>query len=70
MKHLSFVAVVIAAAAVAVAADPPKRQPQEGKLKVGDAAPNFAVQDVAGKKTIKLSQLQGKPVVLIFGSCT
>jgi cytochrome oxidase Cu insertion factor (SCO1/SenC/PrrC family) len=43
---------------------------KDGDLKVGDAAPDFAVQDVTGKKTVKLSELRGKPVVLIFGSCT
>lgn len=45
-------------------------RPQEGTLKVGDTAPDFTVQDVEGKKTVKLSALKGKPVVLIFGSCT
>lgn len=43
---------------------------RDGPLKPGDAAPNFQIQDVAGKKTVKLSGLTGKPVVLIFGSCT
>jgi hypothetical protein len=41
-----------------------------GDLKEGDTAPDFTLQDVAGKKTVKLSELRGKPVVLIFGSCT
>lgn len=45
-------------------------RPREGDLKVGDAAPDFAVSDVQGKTTVKLSDLKGKPVVLIFGSCT
>ncbi len=45
-------------------------RPREGDLKVGDAAPDFAVSDVQGKMTVKLSDLKGKPVVLIFGSCT
>ena len=55
----------------------PQRQPagarpniQQGTLKDGDAAPDFALQDIEGKKTVKLSELKGKPVVLIFGSCT
>ena len=43
---------------------------REVPLKAGDAAPDFAVQNVEGKKTVKLSELKGKPVVLIFGSCT
>ncbi len=51
-----------------LAAQRPERK--DGDLKVGDAAPDFAVQDMAGKKTVKLSELRGKPVVLIFGSCT
>ncbi len=43
---------------------------REGNLKVGDAAPDFTVADAAGKQPVKLSALKGKPVVLIFGSCT
>lgn len=46
------------------------QQRRDGNLKVGDAATDFAVKDVEGKKTVKLSELKGKPVVLIFGSCT
>jgi len=48
------------------------QQPQrrEGALKVGDVAPDFSIKDVEGKSTTKLSELKGKPVVLIFGSCT
>lgn len=45
-------------------------RPRQGELKVGDPAPDFSVKDVDGKKTVKLSELKGKPVVLIFGSCT
>ena len=50
-------------------------QAQEGKrrdgdLKEGAAAPDFSIRDVEGKKGVKLSDLRGKPVVLIFGSCT
>jgi hypothetical protein len=41
-----------------------------GDLQVGSAAPDFTVQDVSGTKTVTLSALRGKPVVLIFGSCT
>jgi cytochrome oxidase Cu insertion factor (SCO1/SenC/PrrC family) len=47
-----------------------KRAPQQGSLKVGDVAPDFTIKDVDGKDTMKLSALKGKPVVLIFGSCT
>lgn len=47
-----------------------KRRPAAGKLKVGDAAPSFTLSDTTGKTTVKLADLRGKPVVLIFGSCT
>jgi cytochrome oxidase Cu insertion factor (SCO1/SenC/PrrC family) len=46
------------------------RQPRRGELKVGDAAPDFTVKDMHGGETVTLSRLRGKPVVLIFGSCT
>jgi cytochrome oxidase Cu insertion factor (SCO1/SenC/PrrC family) len=45
-------------------------RPRDGDLKVGAAAPDFTVKDADGKNTVKLSELKGKPVVLIFGSCT
>jgi cytochrome oxidase Cu insertion factor (SCO1/SenC/PrrC family) len=51
------------------AADPPRR-PQTGELKVGDGAPTFDLQRLGAKKNVKLADLAGKPVVLIFGSCT
>ncbi len=47
--------------------------PQEGKLKPGDAAPDFTLKLLDDKegRTVTLSKLQGqKPVVLIFGSFT
>ena len=43
---------------------------RQGKLKAGDPAPAFTVQDMDGEKTVALAQLTGKPVVLYFGSCT
>ena len=46
------------------------QRPRDGNLKVGELAPDFTVKDVDAKKTVKLSDLKGKPVVLIFGSCT
>jgi len=46
------------------------RRPMQGKLKVNDPAPEFTVKDVEDKETTKLADLKGKPVVLIFGSCT
>ena len=45
-------------------------KPKADNLKDGGPAPDFTLQDMAGKKTVKLSGLKGKPVVLIFGSCT
>jgi cytochrome oxidase Cu insertion factor (SCO1/SenC/PrrC family) len=45
-------------------------RPRQGDLKLGETAPDFTVKDVTGKATVKLSGLKGKPVVLIFGSCT
>ena len=55
-----------------VSAQPPAKKPtrREVDLKAGDAAPDFSIKDVRGEKTVKLSELRGKPVVLIFGSCT
>jgi len=43
---------------------------RQGTLEDGAVAPDFALPDIEGKKTVKLSDLKGKPVVLIFGSCT
>ncbi|MGE3804166.1 MAG: hypothetical protein AB7K24_05795 [Gemmataceae bacterium] len=43
---------------------------REGDLKVGDLAPDFTVTSVDGKETVALAKLKGKPVLLIFGSCT
>ena len=60
---------VVALALTTVVAQEPKR-PQQGNLKVGDVAPAFELADVDGKNKVKLSDLEGKPVVLIFGSCT
>jgi cytochrome oxidase Cu insertion factor (SCO1/SenC/PrrC family) len=47
-----------------------KRKPLQGNLKIGDAAPDFTIKDIDGKVETTLSKFQGKPVVLIFGSCT
>lgn len=54
-------------------------RPQEGTLKVGDAAPDFELKRLPAEgekkadppEQVKLSSFQGKrPVVLIFGSYT
>ncbi|MBM3829296.1 MAG: redoxin domain-containing protein [Verrucomicrobia bacterium] len=42
----------------------------QGTLQDGGAAPDFVLQDIEGTNTVKLTGLKGKPVVLIFGSCT
>lgn len=68
-KTLALSSVLLLAMSVTVWAQQSLR-PREGDLKVGDAAPDFTVSDVQGKMTVKLSDLKGKPVVLIFGSCT
>jgi cytochrome oxidase Cu insertion factor (SCO1/SenC/PrrC family) len=48
----------------------PGPRAREGALKVGDAAPDFTVKDMRKERTVRLSDLKGKPVVLFFGSCT
>lgn len=50
-------------------ADEPVR-PRAGDLKVGDPAPAFKLNQLGTEKAVKLSDLKGKPVVLVFGSCT
>jgi cytochrome oxidase Cu insertion factor (SCO1/SenC/PrrC family) len=68
MRLMRLWAVVLLLATASAAAAQPQRR--DGDLKEGSAAPDFAIKDVEGKKTVKLSELKGKPVVLIFGSCT
>lgn len=65
MRTLVAAAVLLAAAS---AADPPR--PRAGTLKVGDAAPTFELTQLGSDKPVKVSDLKGKPVVLVFGSCT
>jgi thiol-disulfide isomerase/thioredoxin len=71
-----FHVLTIGSALVSLAAGQPLQRPferpqiRQGSLKAGDTAPDFTLQDVAGKETVKLSSLRGKPVVLMFGSCT
>jgi hypothetical protein len=46
-------------------------QRQEGKLKVGDRAPDVGLVSLDGKTPIRLAErIGGKPTVLIFGSFT
>src|SRR5437764_521813 len=71
-------AVILTAPLSNAAENPPQQQqrhgarPQiiQGTLKDGDLAPDFTLQELEGKRTVKLSDLRGKPAVLIFGSCT
>ena len=60
--------ILAAVLAVPAWAQPPQKKADD--LKEGSPAPDFTIQDMAGKKTVQLSELKGKPVVLIFGSCT
>lgn len=48
------------------------QRPKEVKFAVGDPAPAFELKLLDGEngKKVKLSDLKGKPVVLVFGSCT
>lgn len=63
-------AVSLCTAARAGQADARER-PQEGALKAGDPAPNFALKGLDGKSAFTLSEHLGqKPVVLVFGSYT
>ncbi|HEX3875810.1 MAG TPA: hypothetical protein VHW24_02410 [Bryobacteraceae bacterium] len=42
-----------------------------GKLKMGDAAPEFALPTLIGQRTVSLTaEARERPVVLIFGSYT
>lgn len=67
VRHLAVLGLLLAA----WTADAQERQrPREGTLKAGDAAPTFALRDLQDKNTVRLADLRGKPVVLIFGSCT
>ena len=44
---------------------------REGKLKVGNEAPDFSLETYDKRSTVRLSSSRGqKPVVLVFGSYT
>ena len=44
---------------------------RRGRLRVGDAAPDFALQSADRSQVVRLSAFRGRePVVLIFGSHT
>jgi hypothetical protein len=61
------------AAATANAAPEGEREtprPRRGQLAQGDLAPDFTLASADGATSYTLSSLRGKPVVLVFGSCT
>jgi cytochrome oxidase Cu insertion factor (SCO1/SenC/PrrC family) len=66
----TFLITLALAGCLAVIPASPAQQRQDGNLQIGNPAPDFTVQDIAGKSSVQLSKLRGKPVVLIFGSCT
>ena len=70
MRRRWVMGVVALAAALSAGTAQEKRRPRQGALKVGDPAPAFELTDVTGKTAVTLAGLKGKPVVLVFGSCT
>jgi peroxiredoxin len=61
---------LVASAALAQQAKAPQR-PQEGKLAVGDLAPDFELTVRGGEQKVRLSSFRGRrPVALVFGSYT
>jgi len=65
-----FLLIAAALGAGSVPAAAQDLRPRAGAVMPGDTAPDFTVQDLEGKATVRLSDLKGKPVVLVFGSCT
>ncbi len=63
-----FVLFLVLATAPVVAQQPPRQR--EGDLRVGDAAPDLTLQELRTGHTVRLGDLRGQPVVLVFGSCT
>ena len=73
MSKLSVVSSTALSLAVWIASGPSWGQSprsRDGDLKQGQMAPDFSLSDTAGENQVTLSALRGKPVVLIFGSCT
>ncbi len=69
LRFLIF-AFLISTVAISADAQSKKVKRRDGDLKEGDRAADFTLKDAAGRNPVTLSKLQGKPVVLIFGSCT
>lgn len=68
MREVLFLMAILLLCGVAEAQ--PKRRPAAGKLDVGKAAPDFELPQLDANNRVKLADLRGKPVVLVFGSCT
>jgi cytochrome oxidase Cu insertion factor (SCO1/SenC/PrrC family) len=66
-KHLAALAALLTGVGVAWPDPPPSgaAPPERGQI-----APDFTLQDAQGESSVRLSDLRGKPVVLLFGSCT
>ncbi len=76
---LGVLLLVVAAAALAAWKIGPRNiigmlrydQRQEGRLKVGDRAPDVALLSLDGKSPVRVAESIGdKPLVLVFGSFT
>lgn len=66
-------ATLVASAAVAWMAEaqaPGRPKRRDVELPIGSPAPDLTLADGDGKNPVTLSQLRGKPTILIFGSCT
>ena len=73
MRWMSVVLLLLLATSFAAQGQEKKKKGdrrREVDLKEGSVAPDFTVKDADGKNPVKLADLKGKPVVLIFGSCT
>ncbi len=81
LKSVTLSSLLICLPASTAYAQPPRRGPrppgqfrqqwQAEQLKKGDVAPDFTLKSPNGRKTITLSDYQGKkPVALVFGSYT
>lgn len=49
---------------------PPAPPAREGRIIAGDPAPGFRLRENGSRKLTDLDSLRGKPVALVFGSCT
>ena len=72
MSLFRFLVIALITGAVLMPADAQSKKGnrRDGDLKEGGPAADFTLKDADGRNPVTLSNLQGKPVVLIFGSCT